>query len=333
MKKLISLFLIVSLFSVSCDALAAVKEKTVDFVHDVKKTSYTYLLLGLDDAAGNTDFIVLLNYDGGTNSYSVLGIPRDSYFSSVPAPNKINGFIPSRAADGDVEVSHVRDFSTALSASLGIRIDGTVAYTMSAVAGIVDAVGGVDVHIPHDISGTDYSGRKIEIKAGDRHLTGEEAVFFVRHRASYSLGDLGRMDAQKLFISAFINKLKSSFNPEIAIKLLTYRDKGVITDIDTSELITFALKNLIKIKDAEGSFANIPGAAVTSLGGVSYYSVNKRASRELLSFLKFTSISDFDPAGVFRGGEEALYWIYDSSDISYNVYTDEELNSLSILVK
>ena len=50
----------------------------------------TVLCLGLDDAAANTDVILLLTLDPERQTVSVLQIPRDTYFSSKTPQNKIN---------------------------------------------------------------------------------------------------------------------------------------------------------------------------------------------------------------------------------------------------
>ncbi len=325
MKKIIALFMIISLFSVSSEALGAVKDKTVQLVQDVKKSTYTYLVLGLDEAAGNTDVIMLFSYNGDKNSYSVLGIPRDSYFNKVNPPSKINGYVSSSAAGEKVDLTHITSFTAALSSALGVNIDGTVAYSMSALRGIVDAVGGVTLNVPMDISGIDSDGVKIEIPAGKRNLNGKEAVFFIRHRASYPTGDLGRMDVQRVFVSAFIDKLKTELNPEMAIRLLTHRDDGILTDINTSEMIMFTLKNIMKMKDADGLFAALPGKAEMS-DGISYYSVNKKASDRLLDEMDFIRISEFDNEEAFKSKDASLSNVYYSSDVNYRIFTDDELN-------
>jgi len=329
MKKIITFFLIISLFSISSEAIGVIKDTAVDFIQDARKTSYTYLVLGVDAAAGNTDVIMLFSYNGETNSYSILGVPRDTYFAPSSYPHKINGYIPSSTQGRNMDLSDVTAFSHILSDSLGIEIDGTALYTMSAVEGIVDAIGGVEVNIPTDISGKLEDGSTVHLKAGKRSLNGKEAVFFIRHRGSYLLGDLGRMDAQKLFVSAFINKLKSGFNLEVAIKLLTYRDEGIITDINTGELISFALKNITKIKDASGKFATLPGKAVSSSNGVSYYSVNKLASEKLLRYMDFRISSAFDKSCFFRSNDEMLYTVYSDSGVEYKIYDDEDLINVS----
>lgn len=333
MKKIIAFFLIISLFSLSSDALGMFKDKAVDVISDVSKNSYTYLILGLDDASSNTDVIILFNYDGEKNSYSVLGIPRDTFFSPSPRPHKINGYLASSNEEDNIPLSRLTDFKDILSSSLGIRIDGAVSYTMDAIAGIVDALGGINVDVPINMSGTGIDGKPIEINQGRQNLSGREAVFFLRYREGYALGDLGRMDAQKLFISSFIDKIKSGFNPEIAIKLLTYRSEGVITDINTVELLSFALKNIFKIKSVNGSFATLPGQALLSDFGVSYYSLSKKASEEALVLLNFRILGNFDKECFFKAEWESFREVYDADTWKYKIYSDTEIGELAPIFK
>jgi anionic cell wall polymer biosynthesis LytR-Cps2A-Psr (LCP) family protein len=204
---------------------------------------------------------------------------------------------------------------------------------METISDIIDTIGGITVNVPIEMSGFGINGEKVELKEGKQDLNGNEAVFFLRYREGYALGDLGRMDAQKIFISSFIKKIKSDFNIEVAVKLLTYRAKNVITDINTSELIAFAVKNVFKIKNSTGFFATLPGSAVFSDEGISYYSVNKKASIEIFKLFDLKITGEFDPSGVFCSDVSSLNQIYYSNDIRYKVYSDKEVENLSPIVK
>ena len=55
--------------------------------------SYTYLVLGLDDANKNTDAILIAHYNGEANTVTMLQIPRDTYCNYGRGQNKINGML------------------------------------------------------------------------------------------------------------------------------------------------------------------------------------------------------------------------------------------------
>ena len=100
------------------------------------------------------------------------------------------------------------------------------------------------------------------------------------------------------------------------------------------DIIGFATKNRGRIQQSSSSFATLPGAAVISDNGISYYSVNKNACRDLLLALPFIKSSDFDRDEVMRKSDNTRFVeIYDSLDIPYKIYSDDELGSIKIYTK
>ena len=75
MKKLFALLLLLAAVATS-GVVTKLKEKTVEVfgVRRDVKTSITYLLCGYDDAAENTDSIVLASYSYVNNTMSFLQI-------------------------------------------------------------------------------------------------------------------------------------------------------------------------------------------------------------------------------------------------------------------
>ena len=120
----------------------------------------TYLVLGFDDAAENTDVMFLVAFDPETPRTAIIQIPRDTYLSTGYAQNKINQIFASRRAAGDTErdaLAYVRDL---LSGTLGIPLTATVGISMSAFRRTVDAIGGVDMTLTEDIVLDTEDGRE-----------------------------------------------------------------------------------------------------------------------------------------------------------------------------
>ena len=334
MKRLISLWLIISLFSLSSGGLAHVKAKAIELTKSCNKDNYTVLLCGLDDAAGNTDTIILMNYDMKSNCVSFLHIPRDTYFNSGVGQNKINQIAAHRLASGKDRMSAVSELSDKISSALGIVIDGFSAYTPKSIEKIVDAIGGVDIDLEFDLEIETNDGNVLSLKKGTNHLDGSTALAFIRNRKNYQLGDLSRIDAQKLCLSAFIKKLKENFKPEVALRLVLAGKGDIATNINIMDIISLAMKNRGRIQQSSSSFATLPGAAVISDNGISYYSVNKNACRDLLLALPFIKSSDFDRDEIMRKSDNTRFVeIYDSIDIPYKIYRDDELGSIKIYTK
>ena len=88
-----------------------------------------------------------------------------------------------------------------------ISIHQYVVIDLDTFARIVDALGGVDVYIAHDMDYDDpESGLSIHMRTGYQNLDGRAAENYLRYRSD-ELGDVGRTQRQQRFIKAFYAKL------------------------------------------------------------------------------------------------------------------------------
>lgn len=316
--------------------LGFVKTDEVDSVianaaPSIGKERYTFLICGIDDAAENTDAIVLFSYDTVNNDASFVQIPRDTYLRADCGVDKINSVYPTLRSRGADEKSAMNVVADEISRAIGIRIDGYICYTVGALARLIDAIGGVEIDIPSDMTFADVDGKNaMNLSAGRHLLDGRSAVRFIRYRKGYALGDLGRVDAQKFFLSAFVNRLKHSVNLRVVSKAAFASDDGMITNIKIMDILGIALKIRGRIESANVRYASIPGEARPSGDGRWYYLVNKKATKEMIDTLELPS-GGFDAEGRFmysHGGE--LQQIYYNTNIRCKIYDDDTLNDLSI---
>jgi anionic cell wall polymer biosynthesis LytR-Cps2A-Psr (LCP) family protein len=130
----------------------------------------------------------------------------------------------------------------------GIRIDHYIEIGFAGFAGMVDALGGIEVCTKRDI---DDPGSHLVLPAGVHTLNGVEALKYVRTRDFDGMGDLGRMQRQQQFMSAVLRKVTSTgvlLNP---IKLVNFFNAAIATvktdsELNKSDLLTLAkqMKNL-----------------------------------------------------------------------------------------
>jgi LCP family protein required for cell wall assembly len=160
------------------------------------------------------DTLMLIRAGGG--SFRKLSIPRDTY-AEIPgqAPQKINGAYAYGGAA--LQIKTIEQF-------LGIQIDHVAIVNFTGFEDLIDAVGGVEVDLPHklcaDISGGSGGGQggvTLHLKKGENTLDGEKALAYSRIRepsecpgpgkSAFTLGynDLDRERAQQ----AVINGIKS----------------------------------------------------------------------------------------------------------------------------
>ncbi|WP_245545665.1 LCP family protein [Nocardia higoensis] len=144
-----------------------------------------------------TDTIMLVHIPK-SGATTLVSLPRDSYVS-IPGygRDKLNA---SFALGGPQLLVQTVEIAT------GLRIDNYAQIGFAGFADVVDALDGIDICLPQAI---DDPLAGINLPAGCQHLSGPEALGFVRTRAT-ALADIDRMNNQRLFLSALLQKATST---------------------------------------------------------------------------------------------------------------------------
>ncbi|WLD93102.1 LytR family transcriptional regulator [Alkalihalobacillus sp. AL-G] len=155
------------------------------------------LLMGVDERPGDrgrSDTMIVITVNPKKESMYMFNIPRDTRTLIVGRgyQDKINHAYAFGGTKMAVET--VENF-------LDIPIDYYFKVNMQGFKDIVDAVGGVTVK--NEFSFTD-GGNTFE--KGEIHLTGKEALSYVRMRKKDPDGDLGRNERQRQVIKAVIDE-------------------------------------------------------------------------------------------------------------------------------
>ena len=154
------------------------------------------LHVGFDFGTANSDSLMLLHM--GTGTPVLISIPRDSY---VPIPghgeNKINAAL---AFGGPTLLVQTVENVT------GLRIDHYMGIGFGGLVSVVNQVGGVYICLPSALHDSD-SG--VNLKAGCQNLNGTQALAFVRDRHSFADEDLQRIEDQRAFLKALLDKATS----------------------------------------------------------------------------------------------------------------------------
>lgn len=159
------------------------------------RTEIDQLHVGFSGANGS-DSLMLLHM--GTGRPVLISIPRDSY---VPIPGHGSNKINAALAFGGPTL-----LVKTVEAVTGLRIDHYMGIGFGGLVSVVNKVGGVRVCLPtalHD----PYSG--VNLKAGCQNLNGTESLAFVRDRHSFATSDLQRIQDQRAFLKALLNKAMS----------------------------------------------------------------------------------------------------------------------------
>ena len=240
---------------------------------------YNILCAGRDEAAYNTDVLMLVSFDTPNGQVSVVQIPRDTYLDG----GKVNALwakkrnTAKRNGSSSVDTDAMDMLCRTLEETLCIRIDHWVLCNLQAFREAVDALGGVTVDVPCDMDYDDPAQNlSIHISAGTQLLNGTQAEGLVRFRSGYVRGDLGRVDVQKLFLSALLSKSK-----EISIlqlpALLKTATANLSTSLSLSDLLYFA-KSAQKLDLSNVTFLTLPGTDCREYGdsGAWYYVLSRQ---------------------------------------------------------
>jgi LCP family protein required for cell wall assembly len=174
------------------------------------------------------DTMLLLNIDGGETT--MTSIPRDLWvtIADTGEEGKING-----AYNGGAPrlLKTIRE-------SLGIPIERYIEVDFVSFAGLVDALGGITLDIPHPATDAN-SGLNIT-ESGQVELDGEQALAYVRSRHYVEhidgqqvpdpTGDLGRIVRQQQFLTAVFQKLSDTKNPISLLRAFDKTSEGLRID-------------------------------------------------------------------------------------------------------
>ena len=173
-----------------------------------------YLLLGTDHRPGwtswRTDVLMVVGVDRANSRVAVFSIPRDLYVQ-IPGYGwgRINqvDFIGEKASPGGGGPALV---SQVLANSLGISTNHWVRIRMDGFIDVVNAVGGVSVHLDCPFyepifNLTTNAWDYFALPAGDVWLDGDTAYWFVRLR--YRESDIGRNQRQREFLWGLRNQM------------------------------------------------------------------------------------------------------------------------------
>ncbi len=333
MKKVISFILMLSLLQLIPFVLDSCENRVEEAVKTLDSEGITYLVCGFDDAAENTDSIILANYGYSTNVISFLQIPRDTYFKGAPY-SKINSIYSSERAKGRTQAEAMLSLVDQISDNMGIIIDAYMGYTTSAFSRLLDCIGGVTVDLPTAFDIKDGSGNTVlSLEKGKNFLNGQQSLIFVRSRNSYVREDIGRVDAQKFFLSALAERVKRGFGIWDLVNMCTKAGDGWITNGKISDIFKIFSSSKGRIKNIGTNYTTIPGGVARSGDGVWYYSLSKTPTVNVLKTLGFRREGDFDKKNVFLNDKNKEFVNIYNNNIPAKVYDDNSLRELDIKIK
>lgn len=266
-----------------------------------EKGEILFLLMGIDDQDGTggievvkakkiegenrhnptgkrTDTMILCKFNFDTGDITMVSIPRDTRVH-IRGRNGQEKIAHAHAYGGPyLAIKTVRDL-------LGIDLNYYVTVDYKAVKTIVDAIGGVEIDVPRRMYYRDPLAKPplvIDLQPGLQVLDGDKSLQYLRFR-SYPEGDVGRVEAQQVFMKEFIKQALQLKNiSKIPTMIKTYFDY-----IDTNIPISVALKAVSvanKVDMENIKTGRIPGEG-KYIGSISYYIHDEIGTKSMIEEL------------------------------------------------
>ncbi|MEO1210652.1 MAG: LCP family protein [Cyanobacteria bacterium J06638_20] len=179
---------------------------------------------------GLSDTMLLIRFNPGEESLSVLSLPRDTrtYVEGIGMTKLNEANLYGGAA---LSATSIQDL-------LGdVPIDRYVRINVQGVEKLVDALGGVTLYVPRDMEYTDESQHLyIDLQEGEQHLDGDEALQFLRFRYD-AYGDIGRVQRQQTFMRAMVEQALSPNTLTRIPQILSVVQENVDTNLTVEELV------------------------------------------------------------------------------------------------
>ncbi|MFQ6539547.1 MULTISPECIES: LCP family protein [Aphanothece] len=175
----------------------APQERLAAIVNPFAMGQRRVLVMGTDRVSDNTDVMFTVQVKDGATQ--LLQVPRDTFVESEQL-----GVLKANALYAFGGVDAVKDEVGRL---LNTPVDRYVRVNLRAVERLADALGGVEVDVPKRMYYVDNAqGLYIDLYPGPQVLKGEALEGFLRFRHD-EMGDLGRMERQKLVLAQVFRKL------------------------------------------------------------------------------------------------------------------------------
>jgi LCP family protein required for cell wall assembly len=205
--------------------------------------AFTVLLLGSDDDskfqtdAVLTQSMILVRVDPVAKHVTMLSIARDLWVPlSSGGTAKIDAaYSYGGAANAIATVEH----------NFGVHIDDWAWVGLRGLVKLIDYMGGVDVtatnpvlddFYPADLDSTDpYAYKRVAVLPGPQHLSGHDALEYVRSRHGDLLSDFGRSQRQQQILLALRSKARG-INPTDLPNLVASFNGEFKTSISPTDL-------------------------------------------------------------------------------------------------
>ena len=205
---------------------------------DQPENQQNILIMGIDqvlsDGSYRTDAMILLTLNLEDGTASMTTFPRDLY---VYIPGWTMQRLNSAHAHGGFELT-----ALTFEYNFGVRLDHWVLVDFEGFIKMIDALGGIDVHVARAFDDPEYAFGKFSVNPGIVHMDGRMARWYVRSR--YYSNDIDRNRRQREVLNAIFERAMALDVLERLPDLFYYFRRSYETDMvfeDLLKLVPIAL--------------------------------------------------------------------------------------------
>ncbi len=261
-----------------------------------------------------TDTIMLVSINIEDQEVNILQIPRDTYVGDESSTHKINAIYAQSSDSWDY--AGLDGLSQIIYDQFQVTIDHYVTIQMDGFRDMINAIGGVtmDVPVAMELNGT-------YVEAGVQTLDGDQAVAVVRTRNVYATADIGRLQTQKIFMAALLEKMMSLSTDQV-VSLVPTLLSYVTTDLSVEDCLS--LYTLLQGMTSDDiTVVTCPGESVTVNGQSCWGLYHERMAiilNELFRPFEETPDVSSDDLGIYDVVEEP--YITEDEDFGLGTMTD-----------
>jgi len=236
-----------------------------------------------------SDVMILASINVERKKAVLVSIPRDTKVT-IPGygTQKINAAHSFKGPQGAIEA--VQDIS-------GFEINHYAEVDLEAFKEVVDALGGIPFHVDYTIKDP-LAGY---LPKGDYVLNGDQALILCRARETLPRGDLDRIDNQKKFLKAVMQKAVGIRDMQTLLSILDAAVQYLQTTMKPDMIFDLAeyLRGM-KVEDVE--FTTLPGDTPLPAAGQAWYFIyDPQATAQLFANIKeYCSIKPSGEQGTAR---------------------------------
>ncbi|VEI06761.1 LCP family protein [Kurthia zopfii] len=270
------------------DNKSELREKPVSYSEE----PFSILLLGIEEYAtkketGRADTQIVMTFNPQKHKITLVTIPRDTRVQ-IDNASEYTGIHKINAAMTYGELNQYGGEKLQLETTeklLNIPIDAFVTVNFDGFRDVIDALGGIDIDIKQSFwEDNIYTKKRIDFAQGHAHLTGEEALAFVRMRKREVNNIYPREERQNQMIEATVAQTKSAGTLLKVGELTKIFGENVKTSLSIGDL--FAIQSqYLNMKKLKMGSTEVKGFD-TKVNGVSYFVANQQDLQKLSESLR-----------------------------------------------